>query len=70
MELLRIEHLKKVYHTRLGLQQCVALKDVSFAVEEGLESVDVLITDAKLRPEQKSALEEAGLDVRMAPENQ
>ena len=35
MELLRIEHLKKVYHTRLGLQQCVALKDVSFAVEEG-----------------------------------
>ena len=41
-----------------------------FAVVEGLESVDVLITDAKLRPEQKSALEEAGLDVRMAPENQ
>ncbi|MEA4891668.1 MAG: ABC transporter ATP-binding protein [Peptococcaceae bacterium] len=35
MELLRIENLKKVYHTKLGLQQCVALNDVSFAVEEG-----------------------------------
>ena len=60
---------------RMG-QQVILLCDSekigkdSFAVVEGLESVDVLITDAKLRPEQKSALEEAGLDVRRAPENQ
>ena len=35
MELLKIENLKKVYNTKLGLQQCVALKNVSFTVEEG-----------------------------------
>ncbi len=35
MELLRIENLGKVYNTRLGLQQCVALKNVTLSVEEG-----------------------------------
>ena len=35
MELLRIENLKKVYNTKLGFQQCVALKNVSFTVCEG-----------------------------------
>ena len=35
MELLKIQNLKKVYSTKLGLQQCVALKNVSFSVEEG-----------------------------------
>lgn len=35
MELLRIENLGKVYNTRVGLQQCVALKNVSFSVAAG-----------------------------------
>ncbi|MEI6101263.1 MAG: ABC transporter ATP-binding protein [Eubacteriales bacterium] len=35
MELLKIDNLGKVYNTRLGLQQCVALKNVSLAVEDG-----------------------------------
>lgn len=35
MELLRIENLGKVYNTRLGGQQCVALKNVSLSVETG-----------------------------------
>ena len=35
MELLRIQNLKKVYSTKLGLQQCVALKNVNFSVNEG-----------------------------------
>jgi putative ABC transport system ATP-binding protein len=35
MELLRIENLGKVYNTRAGLQQCVALKNVSFTVAAG-----------------------------------
>ncbi len=35
MELLEVRHLKKVYNTRLGSRQCVALRDVSFTVEEG-----------------------------------
>lgn len=35
MELLRIDNLGKVYNTRLGLQQCVALKNVSLTVENG-----------------------------------
>jgi putative ABC transport system ATP-binding protein len=35
MELLRIENLGKVYNTRLGLQQCVALKSVSLAAQDG-----------------------------------
>lgn len=35
MELLRIENLGKVYNTRIGLQQCVALKNVSFTVAAG-----------------------------------
>lgn len=56
---------------RMG-QQVVLLCDSekigkdSFAVVDGLECVDVLITDAGLRPEQRDALEEAGLDVRAA----
>ena len=35
MELLKIQNVKKVYTTKLGLVQCVALKNVSFAVSEG-----------------------------------
>ena len=35
MELLRIEHLKKVYNTKLGFNQCLALRDVSFSVNAG-----------------------------------
>ena len=35
MELLKIQNVKKVYTTKLGLVQCVALKNVSFTVSEG-----------------------------------
>ncbi len=35
MELLEVKHLKKVYNTRLGGRQCVALRDVSFTISEG-----------------------------------
>ena len=35
MELLKIQNVKKVYTTKLGLVQCIALKNVSFAVSEG-----------------------------------
>ncbi len=35
MELLKIENLGKVYNTRLGQKQCVALKSVGFSVESG-----------------------------------
>ncbi len=35
MELLTVSHLKKVYNTRLGGRQCVALRDVSFDVAAG-----------------------------------
>ncbi len=35
MELLKIDHVKRVFNTRLGLKQCVALRDVSFEVGSG-----------------------------------
>lgn len=35
MELLEVKNIKKVYHTRLGAQQCVALSNVNFTIEEG-----------------------------------
>ena len=35
MELLKIQNVKKVYTTKLGFNQCVALKNVSFSVSEG-----------------------------------
>jgi putative ABC transport system ATP-binding protein len=35
MPLLTVDHVKKVYNTKLGLARCVALTDVSFSVEEG-----------------------------------
>ncbi len=35
MELLKIDHVKRVFNTRLGLKQCVALRDVSFEVSAG-----------------------------------
>ncbi len=35
MELLEVKHIKKIYNTRLGSNQCVALKDVSFNVAAG-----------------------------------
>ncbi|KAB1435919.1 ABC transporter ATP-binding protein [Candidatus Galacturonibacter soehngenii] len=35
MELLEVKNIKKVYHTRLGAQQCVALTNVNFTIEEG-----------------------------------
>ncbi len=35
MELLCIDHVKKVFNTRLGLKECVALRDVSFEVTAG-----------------------------------
>ena len=35
MELLRTENLKKVYNTKLGVTQCVAINGVGFEVSEG-----------------------------------
>lgn len=35
MELLKVSNLKKVYYTKLRIQQCVALAHVSFEVAEG-----------------------------------
>lgn len=35
MSLLEVKHLKKIYTTRLGGQQCQALADVNFSVEQG-----------------------------------
>lgn len=35
MELLKIEHVKRVFNTRLGFNQCMALKDVNFGVAAG-----------------------------------
>jgi putative ABC transport system ATP-binding protein len=35
MELLKVSNVKKVYYTKLRIQQCVALAHVSFEVEEG-----------------------------------
>ncbi len=35
MELLKIDHVRRVFNTRLGLKQCVALRDVSFEVGSG-----------------------------------
>ena len=35
MKLLQVNHVKKVYNTRLGARQCVALEDVGFSVDQG-----------------------------------
>ena len=35
MEVLEVRRLKKVYNSRLGTVQCTALKNISFAVENG-----------------------------------
>lgn len=35
MELLQVKNLKKIYSTRLGGQQCMALHDVSFEISAG-----------------------------------
>lgn len=35
MELLQATNLTKIYNTKLGMQQCVALKNVTFGVAEG-----------------------------------
>ncbi len=35
MELLKTDHLGKTYNTKLGLKQCVALRDVNFSIETG-----------------------------------
>lgn len=35
MELLEVKNIKKVYNTKLGGKQCVALRDVSFSVGQG-----------------------------------
>lgn len=35
MSILEVKHLKKIYTTRLGGQQCQALSDVNLSVEEG-----------------------------------
>lgn len=35
MELLQVQHIKKVYNTRLGGKQCTALSDVSFEIDAG-----------------------------------
>jgi putative ABC transport system ATP-binding protein len=35
MELLKVSNVKKIYYTRLGIQQCVALQRVSFEVADG-----------------------------------
>ena len=35
MELLRIDHVRRVFNTRLGFKQCIALRDISFEVCEG-----------------------------------
>ena len=34
MELLQVQHVRKVYNTRLGGQQCTALSDISFSVSD------------------------------------
>lgn len=35
MELLQVKNIKKIYYSKLGMQQCIALKDVSFTVNQG-----------------------------------
>lgn len=35
MALLKLDNVKRIYNTKLGLSQCVALKNVSFEVEAG-----------------------------------
>ena len=35
MELLEVRHVNKIYNTRLGARQCVALSDVSFSIAKG-----------------------------------
>lgn len=35
MAILEVEHLKKIYTTRLGSNRVEALKDVNFTVERG-----------------------------------
>lgn len=35
MELLQVANVKKIYNTKLGMQQCIALQDVTFNVSEG-----------------------------------
>ena len=35
MKLLQVNHVKKVYNTRLGARQCVALEDIGFSVDQG-----------------------------------
>ncbi|RDY31167.1 ABC transporter ATP-binding protein [Lachnotalea glycerini] len=35
MDLLEVKNIKKVYHTRFGGQQCPALSNVNFTVEQG-----------------------------------
>ena len=35
MDLLKVSNVKKVYYTKLKIQQCVALSHVSFEVSEG-----------------------------------
>ena len=35
MKLLQVNHIKKIYNTRLGARQCVALEDIGFSVEQG-----------------------------------
>ena len=35
MSLLEVSHIKKIYTTRMGIEQVTALKDVHFSVEDG-----------------------------------
>lgn len=35
MELLKLQNVKRIFNTKLGLKQCVALNNVSFEVEQG-----------------------------------
>ena len=35
MELLEAKHIKKIYNTKLGGRQCVAISDISFSVSSG-----------------------------------
>jgi len=35
MAILEVSHIKKIYSTKAGRQQCAALRDISFTVEKG-----------------------------------
>lgn len=61
MPLLEVNNLKKIYTTRFGGQQCQALSQVNFSVEEG-EYVAIVYSDrqAPLARSFRASLTEGG----------